>query len=237
MFSETVINKLCTIKCVLCNLFIYNLCLVHDKSIQKTVDSALLLHVIQINWDEQSLDRPSFIGAVADFSNTHKGCSSAEGDLPPQSQEPKLQFCRRRSSTANSGTKVAVLPKTIFHRKLMNQGCSSAEGSPPPQTQEPRSQFCRRRSSTANSGTNVAVLTKAIFHRKLRNQSCSFAESGLPPQTLEPRLQFCRRQSSTANSGTKVAVLPKAIFHRKLRNQGCSSAEGDLPTQTLEPRV
>ena len=89
----------------------------------------------------------------------NQGCSSAEG----------------RSSTANSGTKTAVLPKAglppqtqeprlqfcrrqVFYRKLRNQGCSSAEG----------------RSSTANSGTKAAVLPKA----------------GLPLQTQEPRLQF-----------------------------------------------
>ena len=38
-FSETEINKLCTVKCVLRNLFIYNLCYVHGKYIQKMVDS------------------------------------------------------------------------------------------------------------------------------------------------------------------------------------------------------
>ena len=109
------------------------------------------------------------------------GCSSAEG----------------MSSTANSGTKVAVLPKgrsstansgpqgcisaqrQVFHRNFRNQGCSSFQKAGfSLQTQEPRLQF----------------FPKAGFSLQTQEPRLQFCpKAGVPLQTQEPRLQFCTK--------------------------------------------
>ena len=75
------------------------------------------------------------------ISEGSKAAVLAKADLPPETQEPSLQFCTK-----------AVLPLQTQEPRF----CPKA--GLPLQTQEPRLQFCSRQSSTANSGIKAAVL-------------------------------------------------------------------------------
>ena len=122
-----------------------------------------------------------------------------------QAQEPSLQFCEGRSSTANSGTKAAVLPGTekvnwirqfpvAFCTPLSLQHLNRAQ-----RTCAKRDEIENLVFSLGKGVKSIIFLSTTISHHQHHHPHHQHHHQTVPPKS----------RSFTANSGTKAAVLPK----------------------------